>query len=131
MNNNNDPLPEFDEQAIDAATAVEEATNIGVRVRELPKNLTKGQRPHVVIVYNDEEHSFEFVILVLMEVCKMSQDEAIEAALMIHDEGKAPVFSGLLEVCELKRDQIATFRDELAIQAGAPNLPLNVVVAEA
>lgn len=121
----------IDDQAADAATAVEEATDIRVKVAEQPKDLTKGQRDHVVLVWNDEEHTEVFVMAVLMEVCKMTQQQAFETTMKIHTEGKAPVYRNLLEPCELKRDQIATFRDRWIIENGGPNLPLNVTVAEA
>lgn len=109
----------------------DKATEVIVKVEDKTKDLTKGQRPHVVLVWNDEEHSAEFVIGVLMEVCKLSLQDAIQTTFKIHTEGKAAVISGLLEYCELKRDQIATFRDAVIIAAGGPNIPLNVTVAEA
>lgn len=87
-------------------------------------------KPYVVIVWNDEEHSALFVANVLMEVCKMNQEEATKAVLAIHEEGKAPVWKGHKELAELKRDQIATFRDEELVAQGAPNVPLNVTIAE-
>jgi len=102
-----------------------------VILKDRPKDETKGQRPHVVLVWNDQEHSELFVIGVLMEVCKMNLQQAIQTTMKIHAEGKAAVIGGLLEYCELKRDQIATFRDALVISMGGPNVPLNVTVAEA
>lgn len=118
---------ELDEEATKAATAVEEATQTRVRVVERPK----GQRDHVVIVWNDDEHTEVFVMTVLMEVCKMSKEEAFKTVMQIHEEGKAPVWRGMLEHCELKREQIATFRDRLVVELGGPSIPLNVTVVEA
>lgn len=132
MNDSEHDIPTgLDDEASQAATAVEEATDIRVRVQELPKDLTRGQRDHVVLVWNDDEHTEMFVMAVLMEVCKMNQEQAFKTAMQIHEEGKAPVYRGLLEPCELKRDQIATFRDKFVVENGGPNLPLNVTVAEA
>jgi ATP-dependent Clp protease adapter protein ClpS len=132
MNDSEHDIPTgFDEQASRAATAVEEATDIRVKVEERPKDLTKGQRDHVVLLWNDNEHTELFVMAVLMQVCKMTEQEAYKAAMTVHEEGKAPVWRGLLEHCELKRDQISTFRDAWMIENGGPNLPLNVTVVEA
>lgn len=85
--------------------------------------------PHVVLLWNSDVHTPEFVVNLLMEVCKMSKDEAVKATLEVHEEGKSVVFRGHLELCELKVEQIQTFRDELAIKAGAPNIPLEATIA--
>jgi ATP-dependent Clp protease adapter protein ClpS len=61
----------------------------------------------------------------------MTQEQAFESMMKVHKEGKCPVWQGLLEHCELKREQIATFRDKIMIQLGGPSLPLNVTIAEA
>jgi len=93
------------------------------------KDKVETLRPHVVIVWDDNEHSIEFVIDVLMEVCKMSKDEAIKTTIEIYQEGKAVVWRSHKELAELKRDQIATFRDARLQQLiNAPNVPLNVTV---
>ena len=129
MNNQENNPIEIDEAASNAATAVEEATDIRVKVKNDPR--TRGQRDHVVILWNDNEHTEVFVMEVLMQVCKMTQEQAFETAMKVHNDGKAPVYRGLLEHCELKREQIATFRDKFIVENGGPNLPLNVTVAEA
>ena len=119
-----------DEAAFDAATQNEAAVGTIVRVADKPKDLTKGQRPHVVIVWNSDVHSVEFVLLVLMKVCKMTKEAAVQATITIHKEGCAPVWRGLLEECELKQEQLRTFRDPFVIEAGCPSVPLEVTVNE-
>ena len=104
--------------------------NNQVSVLDEVSNKVEHLKPYVVIVWNDEEHSALFVMGVLMEVCKMSKEEAVKATLAIHEDGKAPVWKGHKELAELKRDQIATFRDEELVAQGAPNVPLNVTIAE-
>lgn len=132
MNDSDHDFPlGLDNEASAAATEVEKATSTRVKTEERPKDLTRGKRDHVVILWNSEEHSFGFVIGVLMEVCKMTEEDAGETAFKVHKEGKAAVYHGLLEHCELKRDQLSTFRDKAVIEAGGPNIPLNVTVAEA
>ncbi len=65
-----------------------------------------------------------------MKVCGKKKDEAIQITKEIHTQGKGIAYVAHKEVAELKRDQIVTFRAELAIQAGAPSLPLNVTLEE-
>ena len=88
----------------------------------------KPLKPHKVIVWNDNEHSDIFVVEVLMKVCGKNEQEAIKLTAEIHTKGKAVVFVTHKEHAEFKRDQITTFRDEYAIQAGAPNIALNVTL---
>ena len=85
--------------------------------------------PHVVILWNSDVHTPEFVVQLLMEVCKMSEEDAIKATEDVHNEGKAVVWRGHLEICELKVEQIQTKRDDVAIKAGAPNIPLEATIA--
>jgi hypothetical protein len=44
------------------SVTVEDATDIRVRTKERPKDLTKGQRDHVVLLWNDNEHTGLFVM---------------------------------------------------------------------
>jgi|SRR5690606_26635565 len=74
-----------------------------------PRPQTKKQPPYAVIVENDDLHTFDYVILALMKVCGHSQLKALELAMEVHVSGRAVVWSGALEVAELKRDQIREF----------------------
>ncbi len=91
---------------------------VTTHVEEAESVDSKPMRQHGVVVHNDEEHSVPFVIDVLQKVCHLNQEQAIEATLKIHNEGQAVVYVNSLEVCELKADQISTFRDALAIAHG-------------
>jgi ATP-dependent Clp protease adaptor protein ClpS len=69
----------------------------------------KPQPPYAVIVLNDEQHTFEYVIEVLQKVCAHKLEEAFTLTKRVHDTGQAVVWSGTMEVAELKRDQIRGF----------------------
>ena len=58
------------------------------KVRE---KITKGK---VVILYNDDYNSFEFVIECLIKYCKKNNDDAIVCTFQVHNEGKSIVFKG-------------------------------------
>jgi len=70
---------------------------------------TKKQPPYAVIVENDEFHTWPYVIDVLQKVCGHNKPKAYLLTAQIHFSGKAVVWSGSLEVAELKRDQIRGF----------------------
>lgn len=67
------------------------------------------QPPYAVIIENDDEHTFEYVIIVLRKVCGHSTEKAYQLAMETHIKGRAVVWHGTLEVAELKRDLIRGF----------------------
>ena len=69
----------------------------------------KTQPPYAVIVENDDEHTFDYVIEVLQTVFGYALEKASLMTAQVHYSGQALVWSGSLEVAELKRDQIRGF----------------------
>ena len=66
----------------------------------------KRQPPYAVIVENDDKHTFIYVIEVLRRVCGHNRSKAFILTSRVHRTGQAVVWTGPLEVAELKRDQI-------------------------
>ncbi len=64
------------------------------------------QPSYAVIVLNDDEHSFQFVVETFMKVFGYPPEKSFSLTLQIHNEGRGIVWSGAREVAELKRDQI-------------------------
>ena len=64
---------------------------------------------YVVIVENDDFHSFPYVIDVLRTVCGHDRARAYRLTNQVHFRGQAAVWTGPLEHAELKRDQIRRF----------------------
>jgi ATP-dependent Clp protease adaptor protein ClpS len=56
--------------------------------------LTKKDEPYNLIVWNDEVNTFEWVIETLIEVCKHSEEQAEQCAMLIHTQGKYAVKQG-------------------------------------
>lgn len=57
-----------------------------------------------LIVYNDDYHTFDFVIDCLITICKLSQQQAITCTNIIHYKGLCAVkhgsFDSLVPMCE-------------------------------
>lgn len=62
--------------------------------------------PYAVIVFNDDVHTFAYVIETFVKVFGYSAQKSLLLAEQIHHSGKGIVWSGSKEVAELKRDQI-------------------------
>jgi len=58
--------------------------------------------PYNVLLFNDNHHSFDEVILMIVAAIKCSPSRAAELANEAHSKGQAIVFTGTLETCELK-----------------------------
>lgn len=57
------------------------------------------QEPAKVILFNDEVHTFDEVIIQLMKALRCTQHKAEALALEVHNVGKAVVFSGEILRC--------------------------------
>ncbi|HSK12081.1 MAG TPA: ATP-dependent Clp protease adaptor ClpS [Phnomibacter sp.] len=61
---------------------------------------------HVLIVWNDDVNTFDWVIETLMEVCGHTVEQAEQCALLIHTKGKYGVKQGDLETLKPMCDAI-------------------------
>ena len=71
-----------------------------------PHAQPKRQPPYAVVVLNDDDHTYAYVIDVLCRFCGHTVEKAYKLAQEIDRTGRAVVWTGSLEVAELKRDQI-------------------------
>ena len=71
-----------------------------------PQSKPKRQPPYQVVVLNDEDHTFAYVIEGLVRFCGHNIERAFQLATTVHHSGRAAVWTGSLEVAELKRDQL-------------------------
>lgn len=78
-------------------TALEEET----RTKKLP--------PYHVIILNDEEHTFDYVIELLTKLFAHPLQTAIELTWRVHLSGRAVVYTTHKEKAELKRDQVLSY----------------------
>ena len=70
------------------------------------KSEPKRLPPYAVIVYNDDKHTFPYVIETFQKVFGYPIRKSLKLAEEVHSKGKAAVWSGSKEIAELKRDQI-------------------------
>ncbi len=86
--------------------------------------------PYHVIIENDADHSFEFVIEVLMKALGYNLERAFELTFQADRDGRAVVWTGPKEVAELKLDQILTFH-ETRVSDGKKLGPVGCVIEPA
>ncbi|GAC1309112.1 MAG: ATP-dependent Clp protease adaptor ClpS [Isosphaeraceae bacterium] len=95
-------------QESESGTAVAEPPV--VRPKQKPKTdtttSTRKQPPYHVIILNDEEHTFEYVIDLLRQLFAHPQEAAEILTWRIHNTGRAVVYTCHKEKAEFKRDQV-------------------------
>lgn len=64
-----------------------------------------------VILFNDDWHTFEEVIVQLIKAVSCSFEEARDYAFEVHTKGKAVVFSGSMKKCL----QVSSVLEEIAL----------------
>lgn len=73
----------------------------GQRTEEVP--------PYNVILLDDDDHSYEYVILMLRKLFGHSVNKAYGMAMEVDATGRVVVATTNLELAELKRDQVQSF----------------------
>jgi ATP-dependent Clp protease adaptor protein ClpS len=80
-----------------------------VQTRQKRQEKTKKQPPYHVILLNDDDHSFEYVIGMLQQLFGHPVEKGYQMALEVHTKGRVIVDTTSKERAELKRDQIHAF----------------------
>lgn len=96
----------------DAETAVAEpivTTQTTPKSKTDQETRTRRQPPYHVVILNDEEHSFDYVIELLRKLFAHPLATAQELTLMIHQTGRAIVLTAHREKAELKREQVLAY----------------------
>ncbi len=92
---------ESPEQSAVVETRAKTEAETGTRTKRMP--------PYHVVILNDEDHTFDYVIEILLKLFKHPRPRAEELTWRIHNDGRAVVFTTHKELAELKRDQVITF----------------------
>lgn len=78
--------------------------------REVEQDQQPQRQPRFhVILWNDDDHSYGYVIVMLMKLFRHSPERSYELAREVDRRGKAVVLTTTKEHAELKRDQIHAF----------------------
>ena len=76
----------------------------------------KRQPRYHVLLWNDDSHTYEYVISMLKQVFGHSVEKGFQLAEAVDREGRAILLTTTLEYAELKRDQIHAFGKDLFIK---------------
>ena len=83
------------------------------RPREDAGQEAKRQPPYQVILWNDDDHSYEYVIKMLLELFGHPPEKGFQMAKEVDTQGRAVVLTTTREHAELKRDQIHAYGKDI------------------
>jgi ATP-dependent Clp protease adaptor protein ClpS len=67
------------------------------------------QPPYHLILLDDNDHTVDYVVLMCANLFGHSAEKAVAVAKEVHTKGRSIVFTGALEVVELKQEQVHAF----------------------
>jgi ATP-dependent Clp protease adaptor protein ClpS len=73
-------------------------------------------RPWQVVLFNDDWHTFDEVILQVQKATGCRLEEAVRITLTAHHEGRAVCFSGPFERCEVVATKLQEIRLGVTIE---------------
>ncbi|MDR2170159.1 MAG: ATP-dependent Clp protease adaptor ClpS [Planctomycetaceae bacterium] len=96
-------------------TYPDSASTTLVRPKNKPENKSQEEKePRFnVILWNDDVHTFEYVIVMLQALFGFPPVAGLKLANEVHFTGRAIVFTSSLTEAEIKRDQILAFGPDI------------------
>lgn len=81
------------------------------RSKQKPRSLP----PYNVILLDDNDHTFEYVIEMLKALFAHDETKGTKMAKTVHEEGRVIVLTTHRELAELKRDQIHAYGADMRV----------------
>lgn len=91
---------------------------------------TQLQPPYHVVLLDDDDHSYEYVIEMLGRLFGHGREKAFQMAQEVDAAGRCNVYTGSLEQAEFKRDQIHGFGADWRIPRCAGSMSATLEPAE-
>ncbi len=100
------------------ATVEEVEAPVKERLPESAKPKPKRQPRYHVILWDDQFHTYGYVVRMMKEVFRMSDEKGYEIAQQVDASGRAICLTTTKEHAELKRDQIHAYGSDSQSVAG-------------
>ncbi len=97
---------------------------------EQTENKTKRQPPYHVILWNDDDHTFAYVVTMLQKLFGYPPEKGFKLAEEVDLRGKVIVLTTTREHAELKQDQIHAYGKDTLIAECAGAMSATIEPAE-
>ena len=129
MAEKNDPSEGGTKKSADVGTE-SPATATKSRPKRKTKPATKQLPPWNVVLLNDDDHTYEYVIEMLGKVCYHPVERAMQMAKEVDSTGRVIVLTTHKERAELKRDQILSYGPDQRIASSTHSMRCLIEPAE-
>lgn len=119
------------EPAIVDDTAAETVVRPRPKRRRKTKRKARRQPPYNVILWNDDDHTFGYVVEMMHELFGHPPEKGYQIAVDVDATGRAIVLTTTLEHAELKRDQIHAYGKDREIAGCAGSMWATIEPVEA
>jgi ATP-dependent Clp protease adaptor protein ClpS len=99
-----------------AVATVELQEEVAAEQEQQAEKNPKRQPPYHVVLWNDNDHSYEYVIAMLRELFGYPIEKGLQMAEEVDTQGRAVVLTTTREHAELKRDQIHAYGKDALIE---------------
>ena len=82
-----------------------------------PDKKPKRQPRYQVVLWNDDDHTYGYVIVMLMEIFGFKTEKGFQLAKEVDTAGRAILLTTTKEHAELKRDQVHAYGKDREIKA--------------
>lgn len=94
--------------------------------RNASRQEPKHQPRYQVILWNDDDHSYAYVMAMLAKLFGFPLEKGYQIAFEVDTRGRAVVLTTTLEHAELKRDQIHAFGRDGLLQASKGSMSATI-----
>ncbi|HVZ93713.1 MAG TPA: ATP-dependent Clp protease adaptor ClpS [Phycisphaerales bacterium] len=101
-----------------------------VRTQAVSKAKTKRPTPWNVVLLNDDDHSYEYVIAMVQKLFGAPVERAFQIAKTVDKDGRAVCMTTHRELAELKMEQIHGFGKDMLISGCAGSMSAVIEPAE-
>ena len=99
-------------------------------IREKEEVTVKRQPPYNVVLLNDDDHTYEYVVTMLQELFGYPREKGYLLALEVDLTGRAILLTTSKEHAELKQDQIHAFGPDPLIERCKGSMTASIEPAE-
>ena len=114
-----------------SAAVDEPAQKTDRRRRERNDKRPKRQPRYNVILWNDEDHSYAYVVMMMMKLFGHQPEKGYQIACEVDSSGRAIVLTTTKEHAELKRDQIHAYGKDGLIDSCQGSMSASIEPVEA
>lgn len=101
-----------------------------VAANEAQSSQAKRQPPFHVVLWNDDDHTYQYVVAMMMELFGHTVEQGFQIAQQVDKQGRAVVLTTTKEHAELKRDQIHAYGKDPLIRASKGSMWATIEAAE-